>query len=393
MVNLSACVMAHPVREPMVADLLDDLDRPIPVQWDTAGPPSEDPAQRWANGRAAWLRHDPAADWHMVIQDDVSVAADLLAGLEKALEQVPPETIVQPYVGTKRPMVERVAEVAERADAENAAWVDMHSLLWGPAIIVPVPAIERMLKWCDRKTQLAYDKRIGRYFKLAGWRVWYCWPSLVSHRYGPSLCGHSDNEPGEDARVARKMHTGSALAIDWSAPVVTAIPPDRQVAPAAPPVSEVTAMPATSNDAMIARRSGVVVADGRRRKIRRGVTTAHASSPLVLARPHLWEPLGLDFGPDAGDETEAADIPTLAVEQEGDTEYPPVDNNDDDQAGDDAPPGHWLDTDPDDEPPTEDPPAPTNAEVRTWAREQGLDVPDRGRVPNALIAAYQGAHE
>ncbi len=27
--------------------------------------------------------------------------------------------------------------------------------------------------------------------------------------------------------------------------------------------------------------------------------------------------------------------------------------------------------------------------VRTWAREQGLQVSDRGRVPNAILEAYQ----
>ena len=29
------------------------------------------------------------------------------------------------------------------------------------------------------------------------------------------------------------------------------------------------------------------------------------------------------------------------------------------------------------------------AVVRTWAREQGLQVSDRGRVPNAILEAYQ----
>jgi hypothetical protein len=36
-------------------------------------------------------------------------------------------------------------------------------------------------------------------------------------------------------------------------------------------------------------------------------------------------------------------------------------------------------------------PAPTNAEVRSWARENGVTVNDRGRVPASVLAAYRNA--
>lgn len=32
---------------------------------------------------------------------------------------------------------------------------------------------------------------------------------------------------------------------------------------------------------------------------------------------------------------------------------------------------------------------PTNAEVRAWAREQGIDVPARGRIPAGVIKRYR----
>jgi Lsr2 len=41
-------------------------------------------------------------------------------------------------------------------------------------------------------------------------------------------------------------------------------------------------------------------------------------------------------------------------------------------------------------------PAPTKADmaaVRSWAREQGHDVSDRGRVPNAILEAYRDRAE
>ena len=38
------------------------------------------------------------------------------------------------------------------------------------------------------------------------------------------------------------------------------------------------------------------------------------------------------------------------------------------------------------------PPAPNNAEIRAWARAQGMDVADRGRLPARLVEAYAAAH-
>ncbi len=34
----------------------------------------------------------------------------------------------------------------------------------------------------------------------------------------------------------------------------------------------------------------------------------------------------------------------------------------------------------------------SNAELRSWAREQGYTVADRGRLPREVVQAYQGAH-
>lgn len=37
--------------------------------------------------------------------------------------------------------------------------------------------------------------------------------------------------------------------------------------------------------------------------------------------------------------------------------------------------------------------APSNADVRSWARQTGLTVSDRGRVPASVMAAYRNAHQ
>jgi len=36
--------------------------------------------------------------------------------------------------------------------------------------------------------------------------------------------------------------------------------------------------------------------------------------------------------------------------------------------------------------------SPSNAEVRSWARQSGLRVSDRGRVPASVMTAYRNAH-
>jgi hypothetical protein len=37
--------------------------------------------------------------------------------------------------------------------------------------------------------------------------------------------------------------------------------------------------------------------------------------------------------------------------------------------------------------------APSNAEVRSWARQTGLTVSERGRVPASVLTAYRNAHQ
>src|SRR5690625_4165865 len=80
--RLSASIMAHPVRQAAAEELQASLDRPTPIIYDTNPVPSDDRAQRWATGRAAWEAHDPTADAHIVLQDDALVSEDFLAGLE-----------------------------------------------------------------------------------------------------------------------------------------------------------------------------------------------------------------------------------------------------------------------------------------------------------------------
>lgn len=205
--KLSVKVMAHRKREAFIPALVEQLGlTDDDVIWDRKN-------NRWDTGRRAWEAIDPTADWGMVVQDDALVCRDLIAGLESALEHVPQNCLVSPYVGTRRPMSGRVERAVQEAIAEDAAFIKMPSLNWGVAITAPTRIIPNMLPWCDKQPYPNYDRRIGRYaIDVLGFATYCTWPSLIDHRAIPSLVGHGGG------RVAHHFvgEDFSALDIDWS---------------------------------------------------------------------------------------------------------------------------------------------------------------------------------
>jgi hypothetical protein len=217
-VKLSAAIMAHPDRAEQVTELTAALDRPVPVHWDQEGPPSGNADRIWRSAREVWLRayDSPAADYHVLIQDDALVCADYLAGLEQALAYVPEGAIVSPYLGTGRMAPVRWDHLTKRADVAGANWVRAERVLWGVSLVMPSADIPEMIAWCDKRYGVPDDMRVGAWAKRANREVWYTWPSLVDHRTTPSLTKHKAAD-----RVARRHHTGSALDLRWDGPIVT----------------------------------------------------------------------------------------------------------------------------------------------------------------------------
>lgn len=211
---LSASVMAHPDRAPLVEELLTALDRPVPVHWDPEGPPSGNSDRVWRVARGGWQLHDPAADWHVLIQDDALVCRDFLAGLERALEAIPQDVVVSPYLGQGGATGQRWARVGAAADRQRASWVQSAKLGWGVAICLPTRLIPDMIERADRMTGVPDDMRVAGWSTRRRGQVWYTWPSLVDHRAVPSITKHR----AADRRAVRH-HLGSALDLDWSGPV------------------------------------------------------------------------------------------------------------------------------------------------------------------------------
>lgn len=210
--KLSVSIMAHKKRAEFIPELVERLGvTEDNVVWDKIN-------NRWDTGRRAWEAIDQSADYGMVIQDDAIVSRDLIPGLEEALNYIPEKAIGCPFIGTRRPMANRVEQAVKEAKRTRTSWVRMPSLNWGIAIILPTKIINEMLPWCDRQAYPNYDRRIGRYcVDVIGYPTYCTWPSLVDHREVPSLVGHGAG------RIAHSFlgEDSSALDVDWSQGVVT----------------------------------------------------------------------------------------------------------------------------------------------------------------------------
>ena len=213
--KLSVSIMAHPDREPLVNELSDRLDRLAPVYWDPEGPPKGDGERVWRVARGAWQLADPDADWHVMIQDDAWPCEDFLAGLERALEHVPPDATVCPYLGKGGATPFKWPRMGAEADRRGASFVVSGSLMWGVAICLPVALIPDMIARADTMYRVPDDMRVAGWTKRRGGEVWYTWPSLVDHRPVPSITKHR----AADRRAVRH-HSGSALELSWDGPVV-----------------------------------------------------------------------------------------------------------------------------------------------------------------------------
>lgn len=204
--KLSVVVMAHQKRAGYVPELLERLDREVEVVWDRRN-------DRWDTGSRAMLAHDPAADYHLVLQDDAVVPPDLLAGVERALRE-------RPAVGDGKPVslyLGRHSAFRHAVDAmgDDVSWVTINGLNWGVGIVMPTALIGECMKWCRPRHDVPnYDKRISRWLETKRMETWHTWPCLVNHRESPSLV------PGRGyrGRVASRFvgEEVSALDVDWS---------------------------------------------------------------------------------------------------------------------------------------------------------------------------------
>lgn len=208
---ISAALMCHPSRERFVAELTEQLPS-AEVVWDQDN-------DRWSTGRRSLLAFDPAAELHVVVQDDALICPDFLAGAEVAAS-VAGERPVALYTGKVRPHAQTVTPAVRYARKAGIPWLAMEGPWWGVAIVLPTSLIPSLVKWCDEHPRTAnYDRRIAHYFTAQRIDCWYTIPSLVDHRpvaENPSLVrGRTGNRQAHWFIGER-----SPLEIDWGKPPV-----------------------------------------------------------------------------------------------------------------------------------------------------------------------------
>jgi hypothetical protein len=198
---ISVAVMAHPDRRTMVLDLVGSIDTDVTVVWD-------EKSNEWDTGRRALLAADRDALYHVVLQDDALVCADLTAGLTHALTRAPRNAMVSLYIGAARPHRSRVSRAIERAAETGCSWVVMPALYWGVGLVFPAALIDEIVRVGDRTPVLEYDRRLSTVARKMRMPVWYTWPSLCDHLDGPSLLRHD---------VPHTRHAHRFEGTDWSA--------------------------------------------------------------------------------------------------------------------------------------------------------------------------------
>ncbi len=212
MPTLSAAIMAHPKRAALVDDIVAALDRPVKVVWDEI-------SDRHDTGIRAIEAFDPAATHHVVLQDDVIVPRNLLAGIERALKYIPQDDPMCLYTGRVQPFGAEIRRAVRQATNDHTSWLTMQGIYWGPGIVVPTVHIPELADWYRGAGSkvINYDRRVSTWYALRNATVWYPWPSLVEHRDVESLIrGHG---MGRHAHSFIGEHA-SALDADWSRGVV-----------------------------------------------------------------------------------------------------------------------------------------------------------------------------
>ena len=204
-------MMAHPSRAGLVDELVASLDRPVKVVWDEI-------SDRHDTGIRAIEAYDPSASHHLVLQDDVLVPRDLLAGLERALRYIPQWDPMALYVGRVKPFAAEVTKAVQKA--QGASWLTMQGIYWGPGIVLPtehIPALSEWYRGAEGSKIINYDRRVSTWYALRDATVWYPWPCLVEHRDSDSLVkGHGKGRHAHSFLGAE----ASVMGCDWTGPVV-----------------------------------------------------------------------------------------------------------------------------------------------------------------------------
>jgi hypothetical protein len=188
----------RPERKKMLRDLLADLGGVERIEREalrytlvTDTPRSgkeESRAGVWPTAKRAWKAYHPDADYHIVLQDDITPAREFWTALPlvlATLAEQPPAPIG---------LAANVGIGFKARDRGHAYWQAQASLV-GCAIALPVPMLNDFLAWEERSVSpdlYSDDVRISFYCLDNGIKQWYPTFALFRHTgVAHSLLGHS----------------------------------------------------------------------------------------------------------------------------------------------------------------------------------------------------------
>lgn len=195
--KLSISIMAHPKRVENFDYLQERLDgiAETPMAIDGWALKEGEGTGVWENCKRAWRMHDPAAEYHVVIQDDAIICDNFRTRAEKVIaDSKEKECGAISFFFGRRLLMGNMAKNGSRD-----GYVKTNGLHWGLAVCLPVKLIEPMIAFGDKMNIPQDDARISTFLRKNKIPVYYPIPSLVDHRIGESLVG----DPGKK-RVAYK---------------------------------------------------------------------------------------------------------------------------------------------------------------------------------------------
>lgn len=215
---ISAALMLHPARQDRVADIT-CRSAPIPLQLAMDPEPEQEPSPLRA-ARLAWAAAADDATHHLVLQDDIELAQDFAAQVQRLAARWPEHAIAL-YVNWNSPYNSyrvRCAAMAGRPWAPLAPWE------WIPTLGLLLPVRHaRAVAAFMRTLPDSYksdDWAVAQYCEAEGVPAIAAVPHLLEHGRGKSVAGNDDWSPLRLATVTGNVLTlprgfGDATAIGY----------------------------------------------------------------------------------------------------------------------------------------------------------------------------------
>lgn len=187
--KLSIVVMMHPSREkyiPYLKKMLGD----IPFVMDRKN-------NIWDTCRRAWLAHDFACEYGIIIQDDAIICNDFRKRAELFLTG---DFIYSFYAG--KFLAGRILD-AERKKLDHVISPMIYNEI---ALCMKTSRIKDMVNFCD-ELDAQTDQDIVKYARKQGLQIFYTIPSLINHRDEHSIYREKYNkEDRQEVRKAFRFH-------------------------------------------------------------------------------------------------------------------------------------------------------------------------------------------